>query len=53
MLLRLRETEGRDRVHEWIDGLAKKRGLKHAETVRADCAKQWAAGNRGGFGDWR
>ena len=53
MLLRLRAKEGRDLVHEWIDGLAKRRGIEQAEAVRSDCASQWAAGNRGDFGDWR
>mgnify|MGYP000293558081 FL=1 len=52
-LLRLRNREGRERVHEFIDSLVKTRGAEQADAIRADCAAQWAAGNRGEFGDWR
>ena len=63
-VLRWRVSEGSAWVASWlaggtdangraVKGVAQIRGQAAADRLRADCAEQWAKGNRGAPGDWR
>lgn len=52
-ILRARVDMGRGAVDSYLEAVAAKRGKDAAQALREECARQWAAGNRGAKGDWR
>lgn len=46
-------AEDRSKALEYLSNVRKRRGDVAADKLEKDVRKQWAAGNRGVWGDWR
>lgn len=45
--------EDRNKAHDYLEAVKKKRGEKAGQELERDVRDQWTKGNRGAEGDWR